>query len=503
VLDLPWAGVLVQLRLRVHKFFCDVADCPLSIFTERLPQVLAPRARRTHRLAAAQQRIGLALGGAAAERLASDLAHPAGVDTLLAEVRQAPIPAMPPPTKIGIDDWAKCKGRRYATIVIDLETNRPIDLLPERSVACVAQWLQEHPGIEIISRDRGGVYADGARRGAPDAVQVADRWHLLKNLGEAVLQVLQTQQETIEATFASMLSPQAGSALSAVAGDLSLPTSEASAPEVEVPPLSRTEQQRQGRQVRRQAHYDTIQQLHQQGYGIRAITLQLGLSRNTVRKYLHASECPQPQRRPSRSSLLDPYKPYILERWNAGCRNSMQLLDEMKAQGFEGKRSIVRAFLSQLRKTQGLPPRSRCVSGSEIVYDPTERPPTLRNLTWSILRQPDRREVDEQLQLDRLLQAEPELKAVVTLAQDFAALLRERRAEDLDAWLTAARESGLRALRSFAVSIGQDYAAVEAAASLSWSNGPTEGNINRLKLLKRQMYGRAKLDLLRQRLLAS
>src|SRR5215213_9576429 len=165
VFDLLWAGVLVQLRLRVHKFFCDLPECPRTIFTERLPQVLAPRARRTYRLATAQQRIGLALGGAAGERLADEIALPAGTDTLLAEVRQAPIPAVPPATKIGIDDWAKRKGQSYATIVVDLESGQPIDLLPERSAECVAQWLQEHPGVKIISRDRGGVYADGARQG--------------------------------------------------------------------------------------------------------------------------------------------------------------------------------------------------------------------------------------------------------------------------------------------------------------------------------------------------
>jgi transposase len=162
----------------------------------------------------------------------------------------------------------------------------------------------------------------------------------------------------------------------------------------------------------------------------------------------------------------------------------------------------VRAFLTQLRKAEGLPPRSRSPSGSGMARDPRQRPPTLRTLTWSIIRRPDRREVDEQLQLDRLLQIDPELNTVVSLAQDFAAVLREKRAEDLDAWIECARESGLRAMRAFAVSLGQDYAAVKAAASLPWSNGPTEGNINRLKMVKRQMYGRAKLDLLRQRILA-
>jgi len=502
VLDLPWAGMLVQLRLHVQKFFCSARDCIRTIFTERLPQVLAPRARRTRRLATAQQRIGLALGGAAGERLADALAYPAGTDTLLDAVRQAPIPPAPPATKVGIDDWAKCKGQSYATIVVDLETHQPIDLLPERSAECVAQWLQEHPGVEIISRDRGGVYAEGARQGAPDAVQVADRWHLLKNLGVAVLQVLQSHQAAIEAALAPPQPPDSGPAAPSAATEPGNPAPASSAPGVEARPPSRAQQERQQRQEKRQARYDTIQQLHQRGWSLRAIAQHLNVERKTVRKYLHAAYCPHPQRRPSRPSLLGPYKPYLLERWNAGCRNAMQLLQEIEAQGFGGKRSIVRAFLTQLRKAEGLPPRSRSPFGSGKARDPRQRPPTLRNLTWSIIRRPDRREADEQLQLDRLLRVDPELNTVVTLAQDFAALLREQHAADLDAWLERARSSGLRAMRAFAISLGQDYAAVKAATSLPWSNGPTEGNINRLKMLKRQMYGRAKLDLLRQRVLA-
>jgi transposase len=503
VLDLPWAGVLVQLRLRVHKFFCELPECPRTIFTERLPQVLAPRARRTHRLATAQQRIGLALGGAAGERLADEIAHPAGTDTLLAEVRQAPIPATPPATKIGIDDWAKRKGQSYATIVVDLESGQPIDLLPERSSECVAQWLQEHPGVEIISRDRGGVYAEGARQGAPNAVQVADRWHLLKNLGEAVLQVLQAHHAAIEAALAPPQPPDAGPAAPSAATEQSQSAPEQSAPGVEARPLSRAQQERQQRQEKRQARYDAIQQLHQRGWSLRAIAQHLDLERKTVRKYLHALHCPHPQRRPSRPSLLDPYKPYLLERWNAGCRNAMQLLQEIEAQGFRGKRSIVRAFLTQLRKAQGLPPRSRNPSSLGVSRDPTERPPTLRNLTWSIIRRPDRREAREQEQLDRLREVADDLDTVVRLAEDFAVILREQRGEELDGWLERASTSGIRVLHTFATSLRQDYAAVKAAASLPWSNGPTEGNINRLKMLKRQMYGRAKLDLLRQRVLAS
>jgi transposase len=292
VLDLPWAGMLVQLRLHVQKFFCNTRDCIRTIFTERLPQVLAPRARRTERLATAQQRIGLALGGAAGERLAEELAYGAGTDTLLDAVRQAPIPPAPEATKVGIDDWATCKGQSYATIVVDPSTHQPIDLLPERSAECVAQWLQEHPGLESISRDRGGVYADGARQGAPDAVQVADRWHLLKNLGEAVLEVLQAHQPAVDAALTPYQPPPAGREASSGVPATHDPEAELSPPALGGGPASRAEQVRQQRQVRRQVRYDTIQDLRQHCWSIGAIADHLGVERKTARKYLRAATCP-------------------------------------------------------------------------------------------------------------------------------------------------------------------------------------------------------------------
>jgi transposase len=208
------------------------------------------------------------------------LAYPAGTDTLLDAVRQAPIPPAPPATKVGIDDWAKCKGQSYATIVVDLETHQPIDLLPERSAECVAQWLQEHPGVEIISRDRGGMYADGAGQGAPDAVQVADRWHLLKNLGEAVLEVLQAHQPVIDAALRPNQPSTSGSEASSGVPATHDPEPELSVPALEGGPPARAEQVRQQRQARRQVRYDTIQDLHQHGWTIRAMANHLGVEQS-------------------------------------------------------------------------------------------------------------------------------------------------------------------------------------------------------------------------------
>jgi transposase len=502
--DLPWADVAIRLQLRVRRFFCPTPDCQRKLFTERLPSVTVPWARRTNRLTTAQQRIGLALGGAAGARLASDLVMPAGIDLLLTLVRRIVVPASAAPRVIGIDDWAIRKGHTYGTVVVDLEQHRPIDLLPDRSAETVAHWLREHPSIEIISRDRASCYADGASQGAPEATQVADRWHILKNLGEAVLRVLEQHQRAIEQQFqAEQLQAQAA-----------WPPPDAGPPEIssETPmpktaphpawSVTKQAQQHHERHLRRQARYDEVRTLQERGWSLRAIAAHTGLDRKTVRKYLQAQTCPEAQPRPKRRSLLDPYTPYLLERWNGGCHNSAQLLRDIQAKGFRGKRSIVRDFCTQLRKAQGLPPRARSTAGGTATA-PATRPPTMRTLTWLILRQPDALEVEERRQVEQVSQVDATLATTIKLAQEFANMLRERQADKLDAWLEQVADSNIAALQSFAAGVRRDGAAVRAGLSLAWSNGPTEGHINRLKMLKRQMYGRAKLDLLRQRLLAA
>lgn len=177
--DLPWADAAVQLQLRVRTFFCSITACPRRIFTERLPTVMAPWARRTARLAQQQQQLGLALGGNASTRLAADLDRSASRNTFLRLVRQLPLPEPAPPEVIGIDDWAWLKGQRYGTIIVDLERHKPIALLEDRNAETLAAWLQQHPTIRIVARDRAGTYADAANNGAPQAIQVADRFHLL------------------------------------------------------------------------------------------------------------------------------------------------------------------------------------------------------------------------------------------------------------------------------------------------------------------------------------
>ena len=484
--DRPWAGVPVQIRLQVRRFFCQNDGCERRIFTERVPTVAAPWARRTQRMAEAQRAIGLAAGGSGGTRLCTALSMDAGVDLLLALIRHAQPPERETPRVLGVDDWALRKGQTYGTILVDLEQGCILDLLPDRTAEGLAQWLTAHPGVEIVSRDRAGAYAEGASQGAPDAIQVADRWHLLKNLTDAIYKVLQKHQAAIERKLAE--APSASECRDKPLAAESLSDS--------YPDIAQSSPADIARQQRTKEAY----QLHQQGWTNKAIATRIGVCPKTVGRYLNTELPRTPLRRSRRGQLLDPYRAYIIERWNAGCHNAAQLCREIQAQGFSGQYSVVRHFAGTLRKESGLPPRIRNAEGTTVRQNPSQRPPTLRMLAHLIGRSPDKLDERDKEYLRQLSTIHPKLQVAVELAKDFAAMVRHRQGEKLTIWLGKAKAS---LLSRFAAGLCQDYAAVRAALSLPWSNGPTEGHINRLKCLKRQMYGRANLDLLRQRLLAA
>lgn len=275
--DLPWGTVPVKLLVQVRKFACTVTTCHRRIFTERLPLLGVPYARRTVRLNEAVQRIGFALGGAAGSRVLDHLHMAASPSTVVRRIRQAVLPPRPTPQVLGVDEWARRKGRTYSTILVDLEQHRPVDLLPNHSSAALAAWLQAHPGVQIISRDRAGAYAEGATLGAPTAVQIADRWHLLRNLGDALERAFDQQRSTITHAFA----PEA--------------TGE-ERPPVDAPAIvgaQRDQQRSLQRRAARLERYTTVWTLHQQGVSLHAIARHLRLSRRTVQKYVRAATFPE------------------------------------------------------------------------------------------------------------------------------------------------------------------------------------------------------------------
>lgn len=521
--DLPWAGVGIQVLVHVRKCFCPTEGCSRTIFCERVPQIACPWARRTRRLAAQQQRIGVALGGAAGERLSDDLDQPASRDTLLRLVRRHDLPQPPAPRILGVDDWARRKGHTYGSILVDIERGEIIDLLPDRSAETFAQWLREHPGVEVISRDRGGSYAEGARQGAPNAIQVADRWHLLKNLGDALVKLFDQHRAAIE----TQLGPPAAGApqaehLQELAADAGASAQEPACVERMAPPeatravpqppppamqcpatASAADVRADAPGERRRARYEEVCRLHAAGWRISAIAEHVGLHRDTVRAYLQAPAFPERQPRSRQPSILDPFKPYMLERWNAGCHTGTTLLRDVVDLGYQGSASTVLDYITQLRKAAGIPPMRRVGVTAAPITDPTQRVPSSRDLSWLVLRRGTTLDATEQSQLEQLEASHAAVQTGIQLSQAFATMLRKRQGtDDLDAWLARAGASGLAPLVSFANGIRKDYDAVKAGLTLEWSNGPTEGHINRLKQVKRQMYGRAKLDLLKLRLLA-
>ena len=482
--DLPWQGCRVQVEVQVRRLRCGRPGSEHRIFAERLPAAAGPHARRTARLGGLQRHIGLALGGKAGARLAERIGTPVSGATLLRLVRRG-APATPDtaPHVLGVDDWAWKRGQRYGTVLVDLERRAVVDLLPDREADSFAAWLRAHPGVEVIARDRGAGYADGGRRGAPDAVHVADRWHLLENCSAAVLEAVKRNMPALRAA-AQPASSAPAAALTAV--------QPAADPGVPPPMTSAQRLQWQGWQRRVQVH-EKVMRLHQQGVPIRHIARDLALSRNTVRRWARGE---QPELHRPRMHSLDSWRVMLERHWAGGCRNGAQLWRDLRNAGFKGGMRVVTEWTNRQRLTD----QERQHGSADVpAAQPPARPTTYparrvaRMLTADLapLAEPDSAYVE------RLLALSPALATVRDLAQRFADLVRAHAADALMPWLTDAEQGELR---GFAAGLRQDEQAVRAALTLPWSSGQVEGQVTRLKLVKRQGYGRAKLDLLRARL---
>jgi transposase len=444
--------------------------------------------------------IALALGGAAGARLSRALGLTVSRNTLLRLIRCAPYPALIPPQVLSVDDFALRKRHIYGTLLLDLERRRPVALLPDREAATVAQWLQAHPGVEVVVRDRAEAYAEAARLGAPTACQVADRFHLLQNLADVLTDVFRGHAPRLARVHTQHLT--APTPVHDPADPATDPR-RSTVPLAPPQPSTRAVALAAARRAQRVATYEQVWTSHRQGWTLDAIAQQVGLSRRTVRRYLQSPTFPERQPRHGRDrSILDPYKATLLAGWNSGCRNGWHLFRTIRRQGFRGQYGIVALYVRRMRQAQGLAPRQRRSDQPlPVVTEAPRRRLTPRRATWLVLRLAEQLTAQDHQQLAQLTQQAPALAEAVALAQDFASLVRQRQPTQLDPWLARAATSTLPPFRRFAKGLRADYAAVKAGVTLPWSQGPIEGHITRLKLLKRQMFGRAKLDLLARRFL--
>ncbi|MBA3441183.1 MAG: ISL3 family transposase, partial [Pyrinomonadaceae bacterium] len=441
--------------------------------------------RRTARLNDDLQLIGFALGGEAGAHLAVRLGMTVSPDTLLQRIRQAALPEHTTPSVLGVDDWAKRKGQSYGTILVDLEKRRPVDLLPDRESETLATWLKTHSGVEIISRDRGGAYADGARKGAPEAIQVADRFHLLRNVSEAVERFLARKHKSVR---------EAARAVACCAAAPSVATEEAlitGAVKQKPAELARE---------RKLARYEEVREMYRQGVTIRRIAQHFRMHRRTVRLFIRAEVVPERAIPQQRGSRLDRFAGYLKQRWEEGCHNAAELWRELRGQGYRGSQSRVRKYIAQWRAH--LPASlKRARRGEPQPQTDSFRTPSARAATWMLMGTTDELETDQRSFIKQLFNICPEAQTVRTLAANFNQMIRMRQAKALDGWLAEAEESKVPELKGFAAGIRRDKDAVTAALTHEWSQGQVEGQVNRLKVIKRQMYGRANFDLLRARVL--
>jgi transposase len=500
----------------VRRFFCDNVACQATTFGERMPELVEPYAHRTTRLAHQQQQVALESGGEAGARVLKRLGMPTSPDTLIRLIRKVPQPEAPTPRVLGVDDWSKSKGQSYGTLLVDLEEHQPVDVLSERSAASLETWLKSHPGVEIISRYRGPEYIKGATEGAPNAVQVADRWHLLKNLRDALEELLSQHPECLQAAAETSTTaeeikspsvPVVEESVSTCYDVDSVPNTGSPVPKEmssSIPTeLTKAEQVKQLRRAQRQKRYDLVISLHHQRCSQQEIARRVKLSRKTVRKYLRSVNCPMYPQGVKRCSKLAPHLPYMNQRWEDGCCSATQLWCELKTQGLDVSLSLVAKWAARKRKqTPCLLSTPKAGMGSPRA--PRKAVPwTPRRASWLFVKPQEELEEEEVKALEQIHYTDSQMEEAYSLGQRFVRMIKQRQRKELMPWLEDVGHTGINSLLSFAEGIKQDLPAVTNALSLPWSNGQLEGQINRLKLIKRQMYGRANFDLLRIRVLYS
>jgi transposase len=446
--DVPVDGRRVVVKVRARRMRCPALGCKTQTFREQVSGVLERYQRRISRLTAQVSAVARELAGRASARLLPALGIGVSRHTALRVLLRITLPALEVPRVLGIDDFALRRGLAYATILIDAETGRRVDVLEGRTADVVEDWLRGHPGAEVVTRDGSGAYGEAVRSALPGAVQCGDRWHLWHLLAEASAKEVAAH----------------------------------SACWAEGAPL------REGKRAETNLErWQQVRDLRSQGAGLLDCSRRLGLALNTVKRYDQADK-PERLRRAAqyRPTLVDPYRDYLRERrLEEPGVPVQQLLREIRERGYPGSSNLLVRYINQGRAD-------------------AERPHMApRKAAQIMLTRPDNLTDAQRETAARLASACPEMKALASLIGSFAAMLAPDPAneEKLQQWITHARTADLPNVRSFTRGLDLDIKAATAALTLPHHNGRTEGVNCKTKMIKRQMFGRAGFELLRHRIL--
>jgi transposase len=446
--DVPVDGRRVLVKVRVRRMRCPVPGCKVQTFREQVPGVLDRYQRRISRLAAQVSTVARELAGRASVRLLPALGILVSRHTALRVLLKIPLPQVTVPRVLGIDDFALRRGSVYATVFIDAETGRRVDVVPGRTADVTRKWLADHPGVEVVCRDGSGAYGEAVRQALPSAVQVGDRWHLWHGLGEAVRKEVAAHC----ACWASGMPLQEGKRAATTA-----------------------------------ERWQQVHDLRARNVGLLECARRLGLSLNTVKRYDRASEPERLQRVPKyRPTLVDPFRDYLRKRRAEEPGVPVQhLLREIRERGYQGSSNLLVRYINQGR-----------LEGSRPHLSP-------RRAARILLTRPDRLTGGQQETLANLEGACPQMTALAGLIRSFAALLAPDPGNDarLSQWMADARAADLPHVHSFSRGLDLDIQAATAALTMPHHNGRTEGVNTKTKMIKRQMYGRAGFELLRHRIL--
>jgi transposase len=498
--DLPIQGQPVELTVYVGRWRCRNRDCARRIFCQRLPAIADRYVRETKRFAEVGHAIAYALGGRPGERLSRRLGIPVSKDTLLRRFKRLTQSRRTagPIAVVGVDEWAWRKGQSYGTILVDLEKGVVADLLPDRSAASFETWLQQHPGVTIISRDRDGVYADGGYSGAPRAHQVADRFHLVQGLIRAVQDELAHQSPRLlmpAQEFVNNNTPEKATvAISEVVSSQRGPR-----------PSTRAQEIHQQRWQQKQELFGMVKGLRAQGMRAFEIVKATGISRGTVDKWLRLSECPPLRsKKAPRPGMAGYLREELRRLWDQGCQNGRKVLEEIRKLGYIGSYTSLTRFLQPWRE-------ENCAAKTMALA--TTQPSKQLHAPVSAMRRVSPQEAagalskppamlnERQCKIVEFLKRTPDFATMRHLILSFRSILCHGKVSSLKRWIEEAEATGIAGISKFVRQLKRDRDAVENAVEHRWSNGPVEGHVNRLKNLKRQMYGRAKFELLRARTL--